>query len=124
MNSLASVRRCADAVAKRFERLDGILANAGIMATVMGRTTEDFESQFGIYHLAHFVLVNRLVPLLRRGAASRVVVMSSGAHRLHDVDLADPNFEQKPYDRWDAYGQSKSANALFARGFERRWGSQ
>ena len=76
--------------------------------------------QFGANHLGHFVLVNRLAPLLKARAPSRLVVLSSGAHRLHDVDLNDPNFEHKSYDRWDAYGQSKSANALFALAFDRR----
>ncbi|HSV45614.1 MAG TPA: SDR family NAD(P)-dependent oxidoreductase, partial [Ramlibacter sp.] len=123
MASLASVRRFADAVKAAHTQLDGLIANAGIMATDFERTSDGFESQFGINHLAHFVLVNRLAPLLLAGAPARVVVMSSGAHRLHDVDLDDPNFERKPYDRWDGYGQSKSANALFALGFERRFGA-
>lgn len=123
MDSLASVRRCAEAVAARHARLDGLLANAGIMAVDFGRTADGFERQFGVNHLAHFVLVNRLMPQLLAGRA-RVVVMSSGAHRLHDVDLDDPNFERKPYDRWDGYGQSKSANALFVLGLERRFGPQ
>ena len=123
LGSLASVRRFTDAVKAGHARLDGVIANAGIMATDFGRTADGFELQFGTNHLAHFVLVNRLAPLLLAGAPARVVVMSSGAHRLHDVDLDDPNFERKPYDRWDGYGQSKSANALFALGFERRFGA-
>lgn len=117
--SLANVRAFTDAFRKDVSRLDGILANAGIMATDEARTADGFESQFGTNHLGHFLLVNRLADLLVPG--SRVVVLSSGAHRLHDVDLDDPNFERKPYDRWDAYGQSKSANALFALAFDRRW---
>lgn len=117
--SLASVRAFADAARAQLTRLDGILANAGIMATDEGRTADGFESQFGTNHLGHFVLVNRLADLIVPGG--RVVMVSSGAHRLHDVDLRDPNFLHKPYDRWDAYGQSKSANALFALAFDGRW---
>lgn len=118
--SLASVRAFTDDVAGAYTGLDGIVANAGVMAINSARTANGFEMQFGANHLGHFVLVNRLAPLLTARAPSRVVVMSSGAHRLHDVDLSDPNFDNKPYDRWDAYGQSKSANALFALAFDRR----
>jgi NAD(P)-dependent dehydrogenase (short-subunit alcohol dehydrogenase family) len=117
--SLASVRAFTDELRAEVAKLDGILANAGIMATDEARTADGFESQFGTNHLGHFALVNRLTDLLAKGA--RVVIVCSGAHRLHDVDLEDPNFERKPYDRWDAYGQSKSANALFALAFDARW---
>jgi NAD(P)-dependent dehydrogenase (short-subunit alcohol dehydrogenase family) len=112
--SLADVRRFTDALLKDGLRLDGIVGNAGIMATDEARTQDGFESQFGSNHLGHFLLINRLLPAVNRGPETRVVMLSSGAHRLNDVDLDDPNFERKPYDRWEAYGQSKSANALFA----------
>lgn len=118
--SLASIRAFAERVRSSYDGLDGIVANAGVMAIDSARTSDGFEMQFGANHLGHFVLVNRLAPLLRARAPSRLVVLSSGAHRLHDVDLEDPNFEHKPYDRWDAYGQSKSANALFALAFDHR----
>jgi len=117
--SLASIRACAARILSSCDGLDGIVANAGVMAIDLARTADGFEMQFGANHLGHFVLVNRLAPLLRARAPSRLVVLSSGAHRLHDVDLGDPNFQHKPYDRWDAYGQSKSANALFALAFDR-----
>lgn len=118
--SLASVRAFADGVGASYGGLDGILANAGVMAIGHALTADGFEMQFGANHLGHFLLVNRLATLLEARAPSRLVVMSSGAHRLHDVDLKDPNFRHKPYDRWDAYGQSKSANALFALAFDDR----
>lgn len=122
--SLASIRACADRIRSCYDGLDGIVANAGVMAIDSARTADGFEMQLGANHLGHFVLVNRLAPLLKQRAPSRLVVLSSGAHRLHDVDLVDPNFEHKPYDRWDAYGQSKSANALFALAFDRRHQAQ
>ena len=118
--SLASVRGFADGVAAGYSGLDGIVANAGVMAIDHALTSDGFEMQFGANHLGHFLLVNRLAPLLKARAPSRLVVMTSGAHRLHNVDLDDPNFRHKPYDRWDAYGQSKSANALFALAFDAR----
>jgi len=118
--SLASVRAFTTAVTGSYGGLDGIVANAGVMAIDHALTTDGFEMQFGANHLGHFLLVNRLAPLLRAHAPSRLVVMSSGAHRLRNVDIDDPNFRHKPYDRWDAYGQSKTANAQFALTFDAR----
>nr|WP_316642312.1 SDR family NAD(P)-dependent oxidoreductase [uncultured Roseateles sp.] len=118
--SLADVRCFTDALLADGVQLDGIVGNAGIMATDEGRTEDGFELQFGSNHVGHFLLINRLLPAVKRGPEARVVMLSSGAHRLNDVDFDDPNFERKPYDRWEAYGQSKSANALFAVGLDRR----
>ncbi len=116
--SLASVRACADGLVAAGGRLDLVVANAGVMATPAGRTADGFETQFGTNHLGHFVLVNRLLPLLRAG--SRVVALSSGGHRAGDVDLEDPGFERTPYNPMNAYGRSKTANILFAVEFDRR----
>jgi NAD(P)-dependent dehydrogenase (short-subunit alcohol dehydrogenase family) len=116
--SLASVRACADALLADDKPLDLIIANAGVMATPFGRTADGFETQFGTNHLGHFVLANRLAALMPAGA--RLVVLSSSAHQFSDVDLEDPNFERRPYDPFQAYGASKTANALFAVEFDRR----
>jgi NAD(P)-dependent dehydrogenase (short-subunit alcohol dehydrogenase family) len=97
-----------------------IMANAGVMACPQGQTADGFELQFGTNHLGHFLFVNRLVPLLVRNAPARVVVLSSGAHRRGNVDLGDPNFVCTPYDRWVAYGRSKTANALYAVALDKR----
>ena len=77
------------------------------------------ETQFGTNHLGHFLLVNRLRPLLAGGPA-RIVNLSSAGHRFSDVVLDDVNFEQTPYDPWQAYGRSKTANILFAVELDRR----
>jgi NAD(P)-dependent dehydrogenase (short-subunit alcohol dehydrogenase family) len=116
--SLASVRNATDALLKRGGKLDAIVANAGVMACPEGQTADGFETQFGTNQLGHFVLVNRLVPLLKDPA--RVVVLSSGGHRFADVDLDDPNFGKTPYDPLLAYGRSKTANVLFAVELDRR----
>ena len=116
--SLASVRACADRLLAAGKPLDVIIANAGVMVCPEGRTADGFETQFGSNHLGHFVLVNRLVPLLRPGG--RVVILASSGHRFSDVDLDDPNFDQMPYDPVVAYGRSKTANVLFAVEFDRR----
>lgn len=120
LTSLASVRAFTDRILARTERLDLLVANAGVMSCPEGRTVDGFEVQFGTNHLGHFVLVNRLVPLLLAGAPSRVVCLSSSGHRLAEVDLADPNFDRQPYQTWLAYGRSKTANVLFAVELDRR----
>jgi NAD(P)-dependent dehydrogenase (short-subunit alcohol dehydrogenase family) len=116
--SLASVRSCADALLSAGRPLDVVIANAGVMACPFGRTVDGFETQFGTNHLGHFVLVNRVAGLLKDGG--RLVNLSSAGHRFADVDLADPNFARTSYSEFVAYGRSKTANALFAVGFDRR----
>ena len=116
--SLASVRACADELLAKGEPFDVIIANAGVMATPFGHTAEGFETQFGTNHLGHFVLVNRIAPLLRDGG--RLINLSSSGHRFANVDLNDPNFETTPYEPFVAYGRSKTANILFAVAFDRR----
>jgi NAD(P)-dependent dehydrogenase (short-subunit alcohol dehydrogenase family) len=116
--SLTSVRACADSLVAKGEPFDVIIANAGVMATPFGHTADGFETQFGTNHLGHFVLVNRIAPLLRSGG--RLVNLSSAGHRYSNVDLQDPNFERTPYDPFVAYGRSKTANILFAVAFDRR----
>ena len=116
--SLASVRACAEGVLAEHDGLDVIIANAGIMACPQGTTADGFETQFGTNHLGHFVLVNRLAPLL--GDGGRIVNLTSAGHRFADVDLDDPNFERTPYDPWVSYGRAKTANVLFSVELDRR----
>ena len=116
--SLASVRGCAEKLTSRGNSFDLVIANAGVMACPKGVTEDGFETQFGTNHLGHFVLVNRIAPLLTPG--SRLVNLSSAGHRFSDVDLDDPNFAHTPYTEFGAYGRSKTANILFAVAFDRR----
>jgi NAD(P)-dependent dehydrogenase (short-subunit alcohol dehydrogenase family) len=116
--NLASVRGCASALLAKKEPFDVVIANAGVMATPFGHTTDGFETQFGTNHLGHFVLVNRIAPLIREGG--RLVNLSSAGHRYANVDLEDPNFERTPYQPFVAYGCSKTANILFAVAFDQR----
>jgi NAD(P)-dependent dehydrogenase (short-subunit alcohol dehydrogenase family) len=116
--SLASVRSCADALIAANEPFDVVIGNAGIMGCPLSHTADGFEMQFGVNHLGHFVLINRLVPLLKPGA--RVVALTSAGHRHADVDLEDPNFQKTPYHPFASYGRSKTANSLFAVEFDRR----
>jgi NAD(P)-dependent dehydrogenase (short-subunit alcohol dehydrogenase family) len=116
--SLKSVRACADKLVEKGQLFDVVIANAGVMATPFGHTADGFETQFGTNHLGHFVLVNKIAPLIRAGG--RLINLSSSGHRFSNVDLDDPNFERTPYEPFVAYGRSKTANILFAVAFDQR----
>jgi NAD(P)-dependent dehydrogenase (short-subunit alcohol dehydrogenase family) len=116
--SLKSVRAAADKLVADGRLFDVIIANAGVMATPQGKTEDGFETQFGTNHLGHFVFVNRIAKLIKKGG--RLVNLSSAGHRYGNIDLNDPNFETTPYEPFVAYGRSKTANILFAVEFDRR----
>ena len=122
LGSLESVRAFTDRFLASHDRLDVVLANAGIMAVPYGKTEDGFELQFGTNHLGHFVLVNRLLPLLKASAPSRIVNLSSAGHFASGIIWDDPNFETNEYSKMEAYGQSKTANILFTVELERRYG--
>jgi NAD(P)-dependent dehydrogenase (short-subunit alcohol dehydrogenase family) len=116
--SLKSVRSAADKLVADGRLFDVIIANAGVMATPLGKTEDGFETQFGTNHLGHFVFVNRIAKLIKDGG--RLVNLSSSGHRFSNVDLSDPNFETTQYEPFVAYGRSKTANILFAVAFDQR----
>lgn len=111
---LSSVRAFAGRYLDSGRPIDVLMNNAGVMACPFGHTADGFETQFGTNHLGHFELTRLLTPALLAGDAPRIVVLSSAAHGIADVDLDDPGFERTEYDAWVAYGRSKSANALHA----------
>ncbi|SCW66139.1 Short-chain dehydrogenase [Sphingobium faniae] len=118
LGSLQSVRALA-------ERLGGaplhlLIANAGIMACPQGRTEDGLERQIGINHFGHFALTLALTPNLLAEGPARVIMLSSAAHVLAGVDCDDLHFDRRSYDKWIAYAQSKTANALFAMEYDRR----
>jgi NAD(P)-dependent dehydrogenase (short-subunit alcohol dehydrogenase family) len=117
--SLKSVRAAADALVKKGDTFDVVIANAGVMACPQGKTADGFETQFGTNHLGHFVFVNRIASLFKKNGG-RLVNLSSAGHRFSDVDIDDPNFEKTSYTEFGAYGRSKTANILFAVEFDRR----
>lgn len=113
-----------DSFAARFlaahSTLHLLINNAGIMASPLIRDSRGYESQLATNHLGHFQLTARLWPALRRAQGGRVVELSSRGHMRSGVDFDDPNFERHPYERWEAYGQSKTANSLFAVALDKR----
>jgi NAD(P)-dependent dehydrogenase (short-subunit alcohol dehydrogenase family) len=120
LGSLASVRACAADVLARHPAIHLLLNNAGVMACPLARTQDGFELQLGTNHLGHFLLAGLLAPALRRGAPARVVCVSSSGHRFGPVDFDDPHYERRPYDKWQAYGQAKTANIWHALELDRR----
>lgn len=113
-----------DAFADKFLATDRslhILVNsAGIMACPLTRDARGYEAQFATNHLGHFQLTARLWPALCQANGARVIAVSSLGHRYSPVAFEDPNFEQRDYDRYAAYGQSKTANILFAVELDKR----
>ncbi len=126
LTDIASCRVAAMSLLTTNDRLDLLINNAGVMCTPFGRTPSGFETQFGVNHLGHMAWTVPLLDLLSRSATadspSRIINLSSAGHRFGDIDLEDPNYEHRPYDEWEAYGQSKTANVLFSVELERRVG--
>ncbi|WP_035484889.1 oxidoreductase [Geminicoccus roseus] len=116
----ASVRAFADRVLSSNRAVSILVNSAGIMATPLSRDAAGHEGQFATNHLGHFRLTLALWPALAAACGARVVSVSSRGHQIAGVDFDDIDFNARPYDKWVAYGQSKTANALFAVGLDRR----
>jgi NAD(P)-dependent dehydrogenase (short-subunit alcohol dehydrogenase family) len=114
LGDLASVRDFAKSFLDARPKLDILINNAGIMAPPLGYTRSGHELQFGINYLGHYALSTALLPALAKASAARVVSVSSIGHRRSDVNFDDIDYRHRPYDRWEAYGQSKTACALLA----------
>lgn len=116
---LKSVRAFAEEISENGP-IDILINNAGMMACAEGRVGPGWETQFGVNHMGHFALYLGLRDALARANGARVVALSSTAHIRSDVKWDDPHFSKTPYDKWEAYGQAKTANALFALGVDAR----
>lgn len=118
--SLESVRAFAKSFLAKHDSLQGLVNNAGVMNTPAGKTQDGFDTQFGTNHLGHYLLTDLLLPALRKGAPSRIVMVSSVYHhvaqgRIGRIHFDDLNFERRKFDTLEAYAQSKLANVLHAR---------
>jgi NAD(P)-dependent dehydrogenase (short-subunit alcohol dehydrogenase family) len=113
-----------DAFAEKFlasgRALDLLINNAGIMWVPLRYDSRGYESQLATNHLGHFQLVARLWPALQQAAGARVINVSSFGHQIASFNFRDPNFKDRPYETLQAYGQSKTANNLFALELDRR----
>ncbi|SPH22601.1 2,3-dihydro-2,3-dihydroxybenzoate dehydrogenase [Ascidiaceihabitans donghaensis] len=117
---ITSVRRFAADVLTQTDTLDLLINNAGIMACPETRVGPGWEAQFGVCHMGHFALTQDLMPALQKASGARVVALSSTGHKLSDIRWDDVHYTDEPYDKWQAYGQAKTANALFANALARR----
>ena len=120
LGDVGSVKSYAGGLSDRLDGLDLLINNAGIMATPETRVGNDWEAQFATNHLGHMALTMALLPLLARTPGARVVALSSTGHKISDIRWDDVHYRTTPYDKWQAYGQSKTANALFANALSRR----
>lgn len=123
LGALASVEKFTADFRDENDQLDILMNNAGIMACPETRIGPDWEAQFATNHIGHFVLTSGLVPLLKKAGdrdGARVVSLSSTAHRRADIFWDDIHFKNGSYEKWNAYGQSKTANSLFAVELDRR----
>jgi NAD(P)-dependent dehydrogenase (short-subunit alcohol dehydrogenase family) len=125
LSSQASVRAAADTVLgwADVEHIDVLVNSAGIMAGPFKTTQEGIENQFGSNHVGHFLFTNLLLPKILSAPKPRVVSVASDGHRFGGVRFDDVNFQDgKVYEQWEAYGQSKTANILFARSLAEKLG--
>jgi len=122
--SLDGVRGFAKRFLADHDALHILVNNAGVMASPPMKTRDGFELQFGTNHIGHSLLTNLLLPALLKGVPSRIVSLSSRGHHFSPVVFDDIHFENREYDKWLSYGQSKTANILFAVELDRRYGDK
>lgn len=114
LGSLRSIRTFAAAFKSRYDHLDVLINNAGVVSLKRETTSDGFEVMMGVNHLGHFLLTNLLLGSLKRAEQGRIVVVSSGAHKIGKIRWEDP-YLTKGYTVWTGYAQSKLANILFTR---------
>lgn len=120
LSDFKSIKDFADNMISEHENLDFLINNAGIMACPENRIGDGWEAQFGTNHMGHFALTKYFMPLLKKTSNTRVIALTSTAHKISDIRWDDIQFTSDNYDKWQAYGQSKTANALFANALSRR----
>jgi NAD(P)-dependent dehydrogenase (short-subunit alcohol dehydrogenase family) len=120
----SSIHAFAEAWLPRHPKLNLLVNNAGIMACPLGRDARGFELQFATNHLGHFQLTGELLSALRAGTPARIVNLSSAGHRFGPVVFDDIHCERRAYDKWEAYGQAKTANVLFSVELDKRYGPE
>ena len=119
----ASIDAFAETILAGGRPLPILICNAAIMACPLERDARGYESQFATNHLGHWQLIARLWPALAKAGqagGARVVILSSIGHRISPVDFEDPHYQRRDYNKWQAYGQAKTANSLCAIGLDAR----
>jgi NAD(P)-dependent dehydrogenase (short-subunit alcohol dehydrogenase family) len=120
LSDLPTVARYGEDLSSAYPVIDLAIFNAGVMACPLGRTQQGLEWQLGVNHVGHFALLEQIINPLRAANGARLITLSSIAHRMGAVDFSDMNYDERPYDKWQAYGQAKSAQSLMAVELDRR----
>lgn len=120
LSDLPSAAAYGDTLVAQHGVIDIAIFNAGVMACPLQRTAQGAEWQIGVNHLGHFALLQKILPALRAAQGARLVTLSSIGHRISGIDFDDMNFDTRAYEKWAAYGQAKSAQALMAIELDRR----
>lgn len=120
---LSSVKNFTDNFKQKFNQLNILINNAGVMIPPYSKTKDGFELQIGTNHLGHFALTLQLLNLLKRTSHSRIVNVSSNAHKYGNINFGDLNWEKRKYQAWRAYGDSKIANLHFTKELAQRLNS-
>jgi NAD(P)-dependent dehydrogenase (short-subunit alcohol dehydrogenase family) len=113
LSDLESIKKFAAEFKANYSRLDLLINNAGVMMPPYSKTADGFELQFGTNHLGHFTLTGLLLDVLQNTPHSRIVNVSSNAHKSGNLNFTDLNWEKRKYKRWASYGDSKIANIYF-----------
>ena len=110
----SSVQQFVDDFTEKVSSLDILINNAGVMACPEMRTSQGWELQFAVNQIGHFVLTKGLLPLMQKANGARLVALSSTGHKISGIRWDDIHFKSSDYDKWAAYGQSKTAGSLLA----------
>jgi NAD(P)-dependent dehydrogenase (short-subunit alcohol dehydrogenase family) len=126
LSSQQQIKEAAkEVLAYKEDRIDVLVNSAGTMAGPYRTTAEGIENQFGSNHIGHFLFTNLIMPKLLASPTPRIVSVASDGHRFSGIRFSDPSFQNgEVYDKWDAYGQSKTANILFAKALAQKLGGQ
>ncbi len=122
--NLESVNKFAENFKKKFKKLDLLINNAGVMTPPYTKTKDGFELQFGTNHLGHFALTGLLIDLIKKTSNSRIVNVSSTAHKIGKLNFEDLNWETRRYNKMRSYGDSKLANLYFTKELQKRLNKQ